>query len=53
LFEGVEREYTTAIVYKPTTFIGAISQLWLFWVAPIIGAVLGGLVYRFLGSNGE
>jgi aquaporin Z len=31
----------------------AISQLWLFWVAPIIGAVLGGIVYRFLGSNGE
>jgi aquaporin Z len=31
----------------------AISQLWLFWVAPIIGAVLGGLVYRFIGSNDE
>ena len=31
----------------------AISQLWLFWVAPIIGAVLGGIAYRFLGSNGE
>ncbi|MGD9044223.1 MAG: aquaporin Z [Desulfobacterales bacterium] len=31
----------------------AISQLWLFWVAPIIGAALGGIVYRFLGSNGE
>jgi len=31
----------------------AISQLWLFWVAPIIGAILGGVVYRFLGSNGE
>jgi aquaporin Z len=31
----------------------AISQLWLFWVAPIIGAVLGGIVYRFLGRNGE
>ena len=31
----------------------AISQLWLFWVAPIIGAVLGGIVYRFLGSNDE
>jgi aquaporin Z len=31
----------------------AISQLWLFWVAPIIGAVLGGIVYRFIGSNGE
>ncbi len=24
----------------------AIEQLWLFWVAPIIGAVIGGLVYR-------
>ena len=31
----------------------AISQLWLFWVAPIIGAVLGGIVYRFIGSNDE
>jgi aquaporin Z len=31
----------------------AISQLWLFWVAPIIGAVLGGIVYRFIGSDGE
>jgi len=31
----------------------AISQLWLFWIAPIIGAVLGGFVYRFLGSNDE
>jgi aquaporin Z len=24
----------------------AISQLWLFWIAPIIGAALGGIVYR-------
>jgi aquaporin Z len=31
----------------------ALSQIWLFWVAPIIGAVLGGIVYRFLGSNDE
>ncbi len=31
----------------------AISQLWLFWVAPIIGAALGGIVYCFIGSNGE
>jgi len=29
----------------------AISQLWLFWVAPIIGAVVGALIYRFLGSE--
>jgi aquaporin Z len=26
----------------------AFSQLWLFWLAPIIGAALGGFVYRFL-----
>ena len=34
-------------------FVGgwAISQLWLFWVAPIIGGVLGSVIYRFLGSE--
>ncbi|GLS89117.1 aquaporin Z [Psychromonas marina] len=25
----------------------AISQLWLFWVAPIIGAILAGIVYKW------
>lgn len=31
-------------------FVGgqAMSQLWLFWVAPIAGAVVGGLIYKFL-----
>jgi aquaporin Z len=29
----------------------AISQLWLFWVAPIIGGVLGAVIYRFIGSE--
>ncbi len=29
----------------------AIQQLWLFWVAPIVGGVLGGIVYRILGSS--
>lgn len=31
-------------------FIGgnALAQLWLFWVAPIAGAVVGGLIYKFL-----
>ena len=31
-------------------FVGgqAISQLWPFWVAPILGASVGGLVYKFL-----
>lgn len=31
----------------------ALAQLWLFWVAPIVGAVLGALVYRFIGSSDE
>lgn len=29
----------------------ALSQLWLFWVAPMVGAVLGALVYRFISEN--
>ena len=29
----------------------AVSQLWLFWVAPIAGAILGALIYRFIGSE--
>ena len=34
-------------------FVGdwAVAQLWLFWVAPIAGAVLGALAYRFIGSE--
>ncbi len=31
----------------------ALAQLWLFWVAPIVGAVLGALIYRFLGAASE
>jgi aquaporin Z len=26
----------------------AISQLWLFWVAPLVGGAIGALVYRFI-----
>lgn len=29
----------------------ALSQLWLFWLAPIIGGCLGAVIYRFVGSN--
>ncbi len=29
----------------------ALAQLWLFWVAPIIGAVLGAYVYKFISSE--
>lgn len=31
----------------------AIGQLWLFWVAPIVGAVIGAAAYRFVGGEGE
>ena len=29
----------------------ALAQLWLFWIAPIVGGVLGALIYRFLGKE--
>ena len=34
-------------------FVGdwAISQLWLFWIAPILGAMVGAAIYRFIGSQ--
>ncbi len=34
-------------------FVGdwALAQLWLFWVAPLIGGALGGIVYRWLGKS--
>ena len=37
----------------PALFVGgwAIQQLWLFWVAPLIGGVIGGVVYRWLSDE--
>ena len=37
----------------PALFVGgwAVEQLWLFWVAPIAGAALAGLTYRWLGGE--
>ena len=34
-------------------FVGgwAVAQLWMFWVAPIIGAVLGATIYKFIGKE--
>ncbi len=34
-------------------FVGdwAVSQLWVFWLAPIVGAILGALVYRFIAAG--
>jgi len=36
----------------PALFVGgwALSQLWLFWAAPIVGASLAGVVYRWVGG---
>jgi aquaporin Z len=31
----------------------AIAQLWLFWLAPIVGGALGAVIYRFIGSSGK
>ena len=37
----------------PALFVGgwAVQQLWLFWVAPLIGGALGGWIYRALFSE--
>lgn len=37
----------------PAIFVGdwALAQLWLFWVAPLVGAALAGIVYRWLGGS--
>jgi aquaporin Z len=34
-------------------FVGgwAVQQLWLFWLAPIVGGVLGAAIYRFIGRQ--
>lgn len=36
-------------------FVGdwALGQLWLFWAAPIVGAILAGLVYKYLSPEKE
>jgi aquaporin Z len=37
----------------PALFVGgwAIAQLWLFWVAPLVGGALGGVLYRWIGAQ--
>jgi len=38
----------------PALFVGgwALAQLWLFWVAPIVGAIAAGFAYQALGGTG-
>lgn len=37
----------------PAVFVGdwALSQLWLFWVAPIVGGAIGAFLYSFIGKE--
>jgi len=31
----------------------AITQLWLFWIAPIVGAAIGAALYRGIAGDAE
>lgn len=42
---------STGVALFATT--AALSQLWAFWVAPLVGAVLGGAIWRLVLSPGE
>jgi len=37
----------------PALYVGgwALGQLWLFWLAPILGGVVGALIYQWVGSE--
>ncbi|MBV8835599.1 MAG: aquaporin Z [Alphaproteobacteria bacterium] len=37
----------------PALFVGgwALQQLWLFWLAPLVGGALGGIVYRWVSAE--
>jgi aquaporin Z len=39
----------------PALFVGgwALGQLWLFWVAPLIGGILGAVLYRAIAGTQE
>jgi aquaporin Z len=41
------RSTATAIFAEPW----ALQQLWLFWVAPVVGGALGGIVYPLVAGN--
>ncbi|MGB8842327.1 MAG: aquaporin Z [Aliidongia sp.] len=42
---------STGVAFFATT--GAPAQLWLFWLAPLVGAAVGALIWRFILAPGE
>lgn len=40
---------STSVAFYAET--GAVAQLWLFWLAPLAGAVIGALIWRFLAPE--
>lgn len=38
---------TSQAIFAGGAYLG---QLWMFWVAPILGALLAGVVYKFISS---
>jgi aquaporin Z len=30
---------------------GALGQLWLFWLAPLLGGMIGGIAYKWIGAD--
>ena len=42
---------STAVAFFADT--AAMSQLWLFWLAPIVGAIIAGILWKWLGSEKE
>jgi len=53
--DGIHRhaDPVRAVREAPALFVGgwAIGQLWLFWLAPMVGAALGGILYRGIASE--
>ena len=39
----------------PALFVGgdALSQLWLFWLAPIVGGLIGAFVYQLMAGDSK
>jgi len=56
LLANLMQFHLSFIKIKPQAiFVGgaALSQLWLFWVAPVLGGFIGGLIYKYLLKRDE